>query len=214
MLQISLQTLHTSTAGLHRQLPMSEQTEFLQCISSEVPKVAYPIAVLSSLIDTMFGASESVDIRDVISYITSNDDVPLPESKEDLDQLLYSLSRYSDIVYLPNLNSRSWIIVNVLRYLEMLLTHARPPASPELEASFLGHLGFHTDTSSDIKKLACLYNCDCNTPGCHRFIHTTKTAKQTVFNVKVMLLPVCTATRYLHARISTPYLPVLAVHFI
>jgi len=118
-----------------------------------VPKIAYPIAMLSSLIDTMFGASESVDIRDVITYIRSNDDVPLPESKEDLDQLLLSLSRYSIIVYLPNLNSQSQIIVNVLRYLEMLLTHARPSASPELEASFLGYLGFHTDYSSDNKKL-------------------------------------------------------------
>ena len=139
---LSAQLLDTSTPEYQQLL-----LQFLQCISSDVPKIAYPIAVLSGLIDTEFRASKSVDITDLISCIKNNDDIPLPESKEDLDQLLYSLSHYSDIIYLPNLNSQSRIVVNVLRCLEMLLTHARLPPSPEFEASFLEHLGFQSDVA-------------------------------------------------------------------
>ena len=145
--------LDTSTAEYQRLLLL-----FLQCISSEMPKIAYPIAVLSNLIDTVFGATINVDITHVISYIKNNDDVPLPASKENLDQLLGTLSHYSDIIYLPNQNSQSLIIVNILGYLEILLKHARSPSSSGFEASFLGLLGFHTDYSSDINSLRTLGN--------------------------------------------------------
>ena len=121
-----------------------------ECFANVVPKtnIAYPVTILDSLITEVFGSSESVDLEDIISYIKRNDDVPLPISKEGLHQLLSSLSRNSDIIHLSLSNGESWIIVNILKYLEMLLTHEKPPTSSDLAASFLCHLGVYTNRSS------------------------------------------------------------------
>ena len=121
-----------------------------QCIASERSKtnIAYSITSLSSLIDELFGSSEIVDLMEIISYIKSNDDVPLPTSKEDLERLLSSLSRYRDLIHLSLPNGESWIIVNILKYLEMVLTRSRLPISPDLETLFLHHLGFYSDDRS------------------------------------------------------------------
>ena len=117
-----------------------------ECFANVVPKtnIAYPVAIFGSLITEVFGSSESVDLEDIISYIKRNDDVPLPTSKEGLHQILSSLSRNSDVIHLSLSNEESWIIVNILKYLEMLLTHERPPTPSDLATSFLCHLGFRS----------------------------------------------------------------------
>ena len=94
-----------------------------QCIASEQSKanIAYSITSLSSLIDEMFGSFEIVDLAEIISYIKSNDDVPLPTAKEDLDKLLSSLSCHRDLIHLSLLNGESWVIVNMRLCLRMRL---------------------------------------------------------------------------------------------
>ena len=115
-----------------------------QCKAHQMPKNQL-VATLGSLIDEVFGSSEAVGLMDVISYIKSNDDVPLPQSKEDLSWLASSLSRHSDIIHLSTPNGQSWIVVNISKYLETLLASGTSPAPVDVAASFLLHLGFQSD---------------------------------------------------------------------
>ena len=139
---LPMKLLNTSTHEYQQLL-----IQLSQCIANQLPKnkLAYCIATLSSLVDEVFGSSEAVDLTDVISYIKSNDDVPLPQSKEDLESLVSSLSRYSDIIHLSIPSGESWIVVKVMQYLEMLLAHVKSAALQEVAASFLLHLGFRSD---------------------------------------------------------------------
>ena len=103
------------------------------------------VATFSNLLDNVFGSSEALDLTDVISYIRSNDDVPLPQSKEDLGWLAASLSRHSDTIYLSTPNGESWIVVNISKYLETLLASGTSPVPKDVATSFLLHLGFRSD---------------------------------------------------------------------